>query len=122
MFIPHLGEVEFSPSFSYNSVLILIAGAASVMAYWRGSVAKDTITVLRENNTALVDRVKLVEQDNAEMKAVMAKMQGQIETYKELPLQELATGISQIVTSNAQILSVLTTPTPVTPVTPPKKR
>lgn len=108
MIIPHISTVEFTPSFSYNSVLILIAGAASVMAYWRGSVAKDTITVLRENNKALVERVDLVERDNAEMKAVMAKMQGQIETYKELPLQELATGISQIVTSNAQILSVLT--------------
>jgi len=91
--------------------IVLIGG---IVVYSRGRVPQQTI----KNQAILIDtyekRLLALEEktkedakmhtDNAK---AIARLQGQVDLYKELPLRELADGIGKIVNTNAQILATL---------------
>lgn len=104
-----------------QDVLIAIALVGGTMVYYRGRIPQQNV----KNLTALTDtyekRIKALEdelhsnrQSAIENAKAIADLQGQIKVYKELPLQELADGIKEVIkisqvnaNSNQKILEVL---------------
>lgn len=60
------------------------AGAAGALVYFRGSLAKTTIALQRDEIEALSMRLKTVEKQNTEQLVQIAAMQNEIQTLKDL--------------------------------------
>lgn len=101
--------VPFNPEFSYNSILIVVAGAASIASYFKVNISKNTIGLLNQNNAALSERLKLLELDNKNLKTQVAHLQGLVDSYKDLPLGKMEVSMANIAATNAQILASITT-------------
>lgn len=65
----------------------LIGGLAGVIAYFRGNLGRATIEALNQNNAALQQRVAILEQATSAKDALIHKLEGQVETLKELVTQ-----------------------------------
>ena len=90
---------------------------ASVTGYIIGVAGAITIVFSRtktENLKDLKERVDMLEKDREESRAqhlenqkAIANLEGQLSTYKEIPLKSIATSLEQIAKSNGSILERL---------------
>jgi len=93
---------------------------ASVTGYIIGVAGAITIIFSRtktENLKDLKERVDILEKDREESRAqllenqkAIANQEGQLSTYKEIPLKSIATSLEQIAKSNGSILKILGKP------------
>jgi len=67
-----------------------------------------------QNLKDLKDRVDILEKERDEARTqhlenqkAIANLEGQLKTYKEIPLKQIATSLSELYTSNSRILAVL---------------
>ena len=98
------------------SDLILAAGfIITVVVVARTKIPRQTIKDLQEHIAAQDLTIKDLQADRTENSKNIARLQGQLDLYKELPLRELAEGMKEIVDiskenalSNQKILEVLT--------------
>lgn len=101
------------------AIIILVGG---IYAYGKSRAPQQTIKQLEQLSGAYEKRIKALEDDlkdshrvQLENVAAISDLQGQVKVYKELPLQQLADGIKEVVgisktnaESNQKILEVLT--------------
>jgi hypothetical protein len=99
-----------SDVFYVLSVLCLIGGAVLVL---KSRIPQLTIKNLEQLNntyekriTALETKLKEDAQLHVSNAKAIANLQGQIKIYKELPLQELATGIDKVSENLLQVVSI----------------
>lgn len=99
-----------------NDGIVLIIFLGSIIVYSRSRIPQQTIKNLQDLSDSQILRINQQEASIAELKEgrvedakTIGKLQGQIESYKELPLQELANGIKEVAVSNKKILDTLQT-------------
>jgi hypothetical protein len=87
-----------------QDVVALIVLIGGIIVYARGRVPQQTIKNLLQLTDAYEKRIKALEEelkDNHQIQlknvAAIGELQGQVTVYKELPLQELADGIKEVV-------------------------
>jgi len=109
-----------------QDILITIGLVGGIIVYSRGRIPQQTIKNLEESNKSYteLDKARQANIDALEVKVqnvitahreevlqltkTLADLQGQIKVYKELPLQQLAEGMRDVVNGNRQIVTLLT--------------
>lgn len=85
-------------------IIILIAGAFLVV---RSQNLKDTI----KQQTVLIDtykdRLEILEVQHIENAKRIGELQGEINAYKKIPLDNIAKSLKQIANTNAEILKMV---------------
>lgn len=102
-----IAAIQFSQSFSYNSILILAAGGASVWAYFRTNISKSTIDNQNDNIKTLQDKVELLKDENTQMKADNAALRAEMNVIKTIPLQSLGDSMASLANSQNQLLELV---------------
>lgn len=104
-------QVDFNTIFNSAGYLGFIVGS---LLYARSKVPNQTITnykLLTESQekriAALEEQKKLDQETQVENIKAIADLQGQLKTYKDLPLKEIAEALGKISNSNELILSTL---------------
>lgn len=88
--------------------LIVIGGIAAVVyAVFKNQTVKQTITSQKELIETLSAQVTELRTLHMENEKSIARLAGQVEVYKELPLADLATSMKEIANTQQQILKEL---------------
>lgn len=93
-----------------NTLLLFIEVAVGVVissVYIKSRIPKETIREQADLITALQASSELQKIELAGYKAQLAHLTGQLEAYKDLPLQALAAGIAEVANTNKQILTAI---------------
>lgn len=90
-----------------NDILIAIGFVVTVIVASRNQIPRQTVKDLQSLVTAQETRIKVLEDGRLRDTETIGTLKGQVQTYKELPLQELAKGILEVSESNKQILATL---------------
>jgi hypothetical protein len=85
-----------------------------IFSFLRYSNYKETVQLQNDNIKALQDNAVILQRELEKHKKsqtdnlkAIARLEGQVDLYKELPLRELAEGIKSVSVSNDKILKVL---------------
>lgn len=88
--------------------LIVIAGMGAIMfAVFKNQTVKQTITSQKELIETLSSQVTELRTLHLENEKAIARLTGQVEVYKELPLADLARSMQEIANTQQQILKEL---------------
>jgi len=88
--------------------LIVVAGLFAVFyAVFKNSTVKATISGQRDLIETLQAQVKELRGLHSENEKAIAKLTGQVEVYKELPLSQLAVSMAEVVEAQKEILTIL---------------
>lgn len=88
---------------------ILVAGVLGVIyAVFKSQTTKETIRQQQDLITTQKERLDLLEKQHIENAKAIGELQGQVNAYKKIPLEKIATSIENIAESNKQILEILT--------------
>lgn len=97
-----------------QDVIAGIVFVGGIVVYARGRIPQQTIKNLSVLTDTYEKRIKALEDElrqNHQLQlknvAAIGELQGQVNVYKELPLQELADGIKKVADSNDEILGQL---------------
>src|SRR5665213_623803 len=100
---------DFFLGISYSIGIVGSFGA--VFSFLRFSNYKETVQLQNDNIKALQDNAAILEKELEKHKKsqtdnlkAIARLEGQVDLYKELPLRELADGIKEVADSNKEIL------------------
>lgn len=80
-----------------NDILLAIAFVGGVFIYTRGRIPQQTIKNLQDLADSQTKSITELKEGRIEDAKVMARLEGQLALYKELPLRELANGIKNVV-------------------------
>lgn len=92
-----------------NDLVVLIAFVGGVIVYTHSRIPQQTIKNLQDLTDSQSKSIAELKEARVEDAKLIGKLQGQVESYKELPLKELAEGIKQVASSNNEILLTLQT-------------
>ena len=92
-----------------NDILLGIAFIGGVIIYARTKIPRQEVADLKSLLDTQGKTIEELKKARLEDTKLIGKLQGQIETYKELPLQELANGIKKVGEGQDKILQVLQT-------------
>ena len=96
--------------FNLNTYLnILSLTAMAVVAFYvvRSKVKDENLNDLKERVAILEKEREEARSQHIENQKAIANLEGQLKTYKEIPLKAIAASLSELSQSNGQILSVL---------------
>ena len=88
----------------------IIGVLAFILAYLKGSTAKNTIDIQNQNIQALFDKQKIQENEIQDLKLHNAKLQGEVDTFKSVPLVQIAknqadtTKLIKVIADNQQLI------------------
>lgn len=85
-------------------IIILIAGAILVV---RSQNLKDTIKQQATLIETYKDRLDLLEKQHIENAKQIGALQGEINAYKKIPLDNIANSLKQIAKTNSEILKMV---------------
>lgn len=85
-------------------IIILIAGAFLVV---RSQNLKDTIKQQATLIETYKDRLDLLEKQHIENAKQIGQLQGEINAYKKIPLDNIANSLKQIAKTNSEILKMV---------------
>jgi hypothetical protein len=88
--------------------LIVLAGVAAVVfAVFKNQTTQQTIRSQKELIETLTTQVNELRTLHLENEKAIAKLTGQVEVYKELPLTALADSMQKLVDTQTEILKIL---------------
>lgn len=97
---------------SYSIGIVGVAGA--IYSLFKYSSYKATVQLQNDNIKALKDRLSILETDladekkaRAESEKTISNLEGKLQSYKEIPLQEISTSLVKLADSNQEILTTL---------------
>jgi chromosome segregation ATPase len=97
---------------SYGAGLVGISGF--VFSFVRYNNYKGTVQLQNDNIKALQDQAVILkgelekaEKSRIELNISIGNLQGKLESYKEIPLQEISRSLAKLATSNQDILTTL---------------
>ena len=96
--------------FNLNNYLnILSLAAMAVVGFYvvRSKVKDENLNDLKERVAILEKEREEARSQHIENQKAIANLEGQLKTYKEIPLKAIAASLSELSQSNGQILSVL---------------
>ena len=82
----------------------LLIGAVLIL---KSKIKTDNLKDLRERVDILEKEREYARTQHIENQKAIANLEGQLKTYKEIPLKKIADSLSELSLSNGQILSVL---------------
>ena len=92
----------------------IILNALTVVVLVVASVFATRSKIKRDNYNDLKERVDILEREREESRMqhqesvkAIANLEGQLKTYKEIPLKQIADTLTELSTSNSQILMTL---------------
>ena len=98
--------------FSYGIGIVGVAGA--IYSLFKYSNYKATVQLQNDNIKALKDKLSIIESDladekraRAESEKTISNLEGKLQSYKEIPLQQISTSLVKLAESNQQILTTL---------------
>lgn len=98
------------------SIFSALGIAGAVFSFLRYANYKTTVKLQNDNIKALQDSTGILQsdlnaskKDHVEALKLIANLQGQLQTYKELPLKSIAASLDNLVGSNDKILQRLET-------------
>jgi len=101
--------MDFANILSTATTLAAILAVGSVLRQ------RDTIKVLKENNEALQDQVTILKEETKQCasdhlisQGQIAELKGQLADFRDLPLQEIQTTQAQILSTQKEIVKLLT--------------
>lgn len=97
-----------------NDIVLLVVFVGGVIVYAKSRIPRQTIKDLQAHANAQDLTIKDLRDSKEQLIKAIGVLEGQVKTYKELPLQELANGINEVVKisrdnaeSNQKILETL---------------
>ncbi len=82
----------------------LVAGAFLVLA---SRIKSENLKDLKDRVDILENALNSAKSDHIESLKAIANLEGQLSTYKEIPLKQIANSLTELSGSNAKILTVL---------------
>jgi len=92
---------------NYLNIISLIAMAVVAFYVVRSKVKDENLNDLKERVAILEKERDEARGQHIENQKAIANLEGQLKTYKEIPLKQIATSLSELSQSNGQILNVL---------------
>ncbi len=97
------------------NILSTATGLAAILAVASVLRQRDTIRILKENNEAQQNQILILKGETASCKAdhltsqgQIAELKGQLADFRDLPLKEIQATQSQILTTQKEIVKLLT--------------
>lgn len=88
--------------------LVVVAGlGAIVVAVFKSKTTAATIEQQRELIAAQKERLDLLEKQHIENAQAIGQLQGEVNAYKKIPLENIAKSIKDIATTNSEILKII---------------
>lgn len=90
-----------------EGIIVLSGIGAVIFAVFKNQTTQQTIRSqkeLIETLTTQVDELRTLHMQNKE---ALARLTGQVEVYKEIPLRDLATSMEKLVETQTEILKIL---------------
>jgi len=89
---------------------VVFAGIAAIFyAVFKNSTVKETIRNQKELIELLTTQVNELRTLHLENEKAIAKLSGQIDVYKEIPLKDISTSLKTISENQGKILELITT-------------
>ncbi len=99
----------------FANILSTATGLAAILAVASVFKQRDTIRILNENNSALnqqvdilKDETKSCRDDHLTSQGQIAELKGQLADFRDLPLKEIQDTQAQILTTQKEIVKLLT--------------
>ncbi len=99
----------------FANILSTATGLAAILAVASVLKQRDTIRILNENNSALDKQVAILKDETATCRAdhltsqgQIAELKGQLADFRDLPLQDIQTTQAQILSTQKEIVKLLT--------------
>jgi hypothetical protein len=102
----HFANITGNLNLALNAITVVVLFVAALFAT-RSKVKKDNYNDLKERVDILEKERDEARIQHLENQKAIANLEGQLKTYKEIPLKQIATSLSELSLSNGQILSVL---------------
>lgn len=99
-----LSSQSIGTAINITGYLALVVGAVLIL---KSKIKTDNINDLTERVKILEKEREYAREQHIENQKAISNLEGQLKTYKEIPLQQIANSLSQLFDSNGQILSVL---------------
>lgn len=90
-----------------EGIIVLTGIGAVVFAVFKNQTTNQTIRSQKELIETLTTQVGELRTLHLENEKAIAKLTGQVEVYKELPLKELADSMQRLVLTQTEILKIL---------------
>jgi len=90
-----------------NDGIILVLFIVGIIASARTRIPRQTIKDLESLVKAQGEKIRILEEGRITDTKTIGTLEGQVKTYKELPLIDLANGIKEVSQTNKQILETL---------------
>ena len=97
-------ETNFSLFRDIISFSVLVAGSAMILL---SKVKTDNLNDLKERVAILESEREFARQQHIENQKAISNLEGQLSTYKEIPLKSIAKSLDELSKSNGKILSRL---------------
>ena len=88
--------------------VVVIAGlGAIIVAVFKSKTTAATIEQQRELISAQKERLDLLEKQHIENARAIGELQGEVNAYKKIPLENIAKSIKDIASTNSEILKLI---------------
>ncbi len=91
-----------------EGLLVVIGVAGVVYAVFKSQTTKQTISSQKELIETLTTQIHELRTLHLENEKAIAKLSGQLEVYKEIPLKEIGESLKQLSETQKKILSKIT--------------
>jgi len=88
--------------------IVFVGLLGAIYALFKSQTTKETIKQQANLITVQKERLDLLEEQHIENAKAIGELQGQVNAYKKIPLEKIATSIKDIAETNKQILEILT--------------
>lgn len=85
----------------------LVATLAAAFIVFRSTISKTTISTLQDSNKALMERVEILEKSDKQKTKVISELQKEVDTFKNIPLKNLAITQAAIMDIQKEILEII---------------
>lgn len=92
---------------TYLNLLSLVAMAVVAFYVVRSKVKDENLRDLKERVDILEHKLEDAHKQHVENQKAISNLEGQLQTYKEIPLKQIANSLTELSASNGQILAVL---------------
>lgn len=89
-----LVSTTFNP---VNDIVLLVVFISGVVVTSHSKIPRQNVIDLQALNSTQDTRIKALEEERLADAKIIGTLEGQVQTYKELPLRELADGIKEVV-------------------------
>lgn len=92
---------------TYLNILSLVAMGVVAFYVVRSKVKDENLNDLKERVAILEKEREEAREQHIENQKAIANLEGQLKTYKEIPLKQIANSLTELSASNGQILNAL---------------